>query len=80
MTPNSDLCSDHGIANEDPLPLQSNETAGKKPRKVNSVRALTPVSFSHFIPAMMPKNSPILSASYLAGKPSHHPYLHENNQ
>jgi hypothetical protein len=52
------VCSDHDTANEDPLPLQSNKTTNKKPRKVNSVR-LNSHLYSHIIPAIIPKNSPI---------------------
>jgi hypothetical protein len=33
----------------------------------------------HFIPAMILGNSPLSPRQYLSEKPSHSPYLHENN-
>jgi hypothetical protein len=54
----ADLYSNLDTANEYPRPLQSNETAGKKPRKLNSVGPNSHLC-SHFIPPMTPESSPI---------------------
>jgi hypothetical protein len=64
---------------EDPRVLQSNETAGKKPRKLNSV-GLNPHLFQSLYSANDAGKLADFSASYLAGKPSHRPHLNENNQ